>query len=100
AIFFEINKKIKGMKRMTAKEVDEHINPPVTKEQRIQQAEAQKQFLLAESNVAIAPLQDAVDLDMATPEEESLLKEWKKYRVMLNRVDTSTAPDITWPVKP
>ncbi|WP_171819801.1 tail fiber assembly protein, partial [Morganella morganii] len=100
AIFFEINEKIRGMKKMTAKEVDTHINPPVTKEQRIQQAEAQKQSLLAESNVAIAPLQDAVDLDMATPGEESLLKEWKKYRVMLNRVDTSTAPDITWPVKP
>ncbi|ELW5865089.1 tail fiber assembly protein, partial [Escherichia coli] len=25
---------------------------------------------------------------------------WKKYRVLLNRVDTSTAPDIEWPVKP
>ncbi|HAI1496330.1 TPA: tail fiber assembly protein, partial [Escherichia coli] len=23
-----------------------------------------------------------------------------KYRVLLNRVDTSTAPDIEWPVKP
>ncbi|WP_330205549.1 tail fiber assembly protein, partial [Escherichia coli] len=22
---------------------------------------------------------------------------WKKYRVLLNRVDTSTAPDIEWP---
>ncbi|KPP28359.1 tail fiber assembly protein, partial [Escherichia coli] len=24
----------------------------------------------------------------------------KKYRVLLNRVDTSTAPDIEWPVIP
>ncbi|HFX7284323.1 TPA: tail fiber assembly protein, partial [Escherichia coli] len=24
----------------------------------------------------------------------------KKYRVLLNRVDTSTAPDIEWPVNP
>ncbi|EFH8139646.1 TPA: tail fiber assembly protein, partial [Escherichia coli] len=23
-----------------------------------------------------------------------------KYRVLLNRVDTSTAPDIEWPVNP
>ncbi|WP_208907139.1 tail fiber assembly protein, partial [Enterobacter cloacae] len=25
---------------------------------------------------------------------------WKKYRVLLNRVDTSKAPDIEWPEKP
>lgn len=52
-------------------------------------AEIQKQALMSEASDAIAPLQDAVDLDMATPEEESVLKEWKKYRVLLNRVDTS-----------
>ncbi|MBT0318351.1 tail fiber assembly protein, partial [Morganella morganii] len=70
------------------------------KESEIAAAEAKKQYLLSEATDAIAPLQDAVDLDIATPEEEALLKEWKKYRVMLNRVDTSTAPDIIWPVKP
>lgn len=69
------------------------------KESDVGAAEAQKQYLLSEAAESIAPLQDAVELDMATPEEESALKEWKKYRVMLNRVDTSTAPDITWPVK-
>ncbi|PZT65515.1 tail fiber assembly protein, partial [Escherichia coli] len=42
----------------------------------------------------IAPLQDAADLEIATEEEISLLEAWKKYRVLLNRVDTSTAPDI------
>ncbi|EOZ2641109.1 tail fiber assembly protein, partial [Escherichia coli] len=25
---------------------------------------------------------------------------WKKYRVLLNRIDTSTAPDIDWPTIP
>ncbi|MEH4949531.1 tail fiber assembly protein, partial [Escherichia coli] len=25
---------------------------------------------------------------------------WKKYRVLLNRVDTSVAPDIVWPDEP
>lgn len=74
--------------------------PPPPKEQLIAEAEAKKQALIAEAATAIAPLQDAVDLDMATPEEESALKEWKIYRVLLSRVDTSTAPDITWPVRP
>ncbi|EPX8933607.1 tail fiber assembly protein [Morganella morganii] len=74
--------------------------PPLTHEEAVAAAEARKQYLLSEAAEAIAPLHDAVDLDMATPEEEALLKEWKKYRVLLNRVDTSTAPDIDWPLKP
>ncbi|EJZ1643711.1 tail fiber assembly protein, partial [Escherichia coli] len=48
----------------------------------------------------IAPLQDAADLKIATEEETSLLEAWKKYRVLLNRVDTSVAPDIEWPAAP
>ncbi|EHP8466655.1 tail fiber assembly protein, partial [Salmonella enterica] len=42
----------------------------------------------------IAPLQDAVDLDEATDKEKASLLAWKKYRVQVNRVDTSS-PD--WP---
>ncbi|AOM46003.1 hypothetical protein ECO9545_26920 [Escherichia coli O111:H11 str. CVM9545] len=42
----------------------------------------------------------SVDLEIATEEENSLLEAWKKYRVLLNRVDTSTAPDIEWPEEP
>ncbi|EEV4001967.1 phage tail protein [Escherichia coli] len=41
-----------------------------------------------------------VDLEIATEEETLLLEAWKKYRVLLNRVDTSTAPDIEWPALP
>lgn len=99
-IFFDIDKKIKGMDKMTAKEVDAHINPPVTKEQQIAEAVAKKQALIAEATAAIAPLQDAVDLGMVTPEEESALKEWRKYRVLLNRVDTSPGADVVWPTPP
>lgn len=49
---------------------------------------------------AIATLDDAVNMEMATEEETALLAEWKKYRVLLSRIDVSTAPDITWPVAP
>ncbi|MFK3810831.1 tail fiber assembly protein, partial [Escherichia coli] len=38
--------------------------------------------------------------EMSTGEETSLLEAWKKYRVLLNRVDTSTAQDIEWPALP
>ncbi|WP_164708629.1 tail fiber assembly protein, partial [Escherichia coli] len=45
-------------------------------------------------------VQTVVELEIATEEETLLLEVWKKYRVLLNRVDTSTAPDIEWPTNP
>lgn len=99
-VFFDIRDNLKVFKKMTDKEVEAHINPPVSRDQLVAVAEQQKQSLLAEANNAIAPLQDAVDLGMETDEEEILLKAWKKYRVLLNRVDTSAAPDIEFPEKP
>ncbi|WHU84816.1 tail fiber assembly protein [Pantoea agglomerans pv. betae] len=53
-----------------------------------------------EANRTIAPLQDAVDISIATDEEITRLTEWKRYRVELSRIDTSKAPDIEWSVKP
>ena len=73
---------------------------PLTPEQLQQQARVQQSALMNAATDAIAPLQDAVDLDEATEEELILLKDWKKYRVTLNRLDLSTAPDIDWPVIP
>ena len=60
-------------------------------------AEQKKGFLLAEANIAITPLQDAFELDMATDAEKSLLLAWKKYRVLLMRVDTAKP---VWPTPP
>ncbi|OKX02611.1 phage tail protein [Escherichia coli] len=45
-------------------------------------------------------VQTVVELEIATEEETLLLEAWKKYRVLLNRVDTSVAPDIEWPAVP
>ncbi|SKB98869.1 virus tail fibre assembly protein, lambda gpK [Kosakonia radicincitans] len=59
-----------------------------------------KASLLATAAVYIAPLQDAVDLGIATDAETSALTAWRTYRVLLMRVDTSTAPDIDWPTQP
>ncbi|EMI4429543.1 tail fiber assembly protein [Providencia rettgeri] len=99
-VFFDIRDNLKTIKKMTPKEVDAHLNPPISKEQLIAEAEQKKQSLLAEANNTIAPLQDAVDLGIATDEEKAKLTAWKTYRVLLNRVDTSLAPDIDWPEKP
>ncbi|MBS9432683.1 tail fiber assembly protein [Photorhabdus hainanensis] len=74
--------------------------PPPTKEELIFIAESKKTQFISLANEKITPLSDAVELDIATDEEMLLLKEWKKYRVMLNRIDTSNAPEIDWPIAP
>ncbi len=63
-------------------------------------AQAQKTRLMNAATTAISTLQDSVDLGMATADESALLPVWKTYRVLLNRVDTTAAPDIEWPEVP
>lgn len=63
-------------------------------------AEGQKQSLLAEAEQEIALLERKIRLGMATDEDKAKLNEWEIYSVKMSNVDTSTAPDITWPVKP
>ena len=61
------------------------------------EAQRKKLELLNQANNVIATLQDAIDLDMATNEEAEGLTQWRKYRVLLSRVD-ATAP--VWPEVP
>ncbi|ETS33465.1 phage tail protein [Photorhabdus temperata] len=74
--------------------------PSPTKEELISIAEIQRKQFISLANKKITPLADAVELDIATDEEILSLKEWKKYRVMLNRVDTSKTPEVDWPITP
>ncbi|EMX9225619.1 tail fiber assembly protein [Citrobacter koseri] len=74
--------------------------PEPTTGELIAAAEQQKQTLLSDAQTMIAPLQDAYDLEMATDEETARLLALKKYRVLLNRIDTSSAPGIEWPTLP
>lgn len=74
---------------------------PVTEaENAVLIASSQLAAEMDEANRTIAPLQDAVDISIATDAEIARLAEWKRYRVELSRIDTSKAPDITWPVRP
>ncbi|MEG6225692.1 tail fiber assembly protein [Enterobacter hormaechei] len=61
------------------------------------EAQRKKLELMTQANNVIATLQDAVDLNMATDEETANLLEWKKYRVLLSRVDINTP---VWPPLP
>ncbi|EEH9025974.1 tail fiber assembly protein [Salmonella enterica subsp. enterica serovar Newport] len=64
---------------------------------RLREAEGTKNRLLQIASEKIAPLQDAVDLDEATDKEKASLLAWRKYRVLVNRVDTSSP---IWPEIP
>lgn len=74
--------------------------PAPTKEQFIARAESKKTALMAEATVKIAPLEDIIEFDTPTVEEVNMLTALKKYRISLNRIDTSKAPDIDWPSTP
>lgn len=66
----------------------------------IKLADLQKSALIQAAGENISPLQDAVDLGMATDEEKSRYDAWRKYRVLLTRVDIYQYPEIVWPEKP
>lgn len=74
--------------------------PPPTKEEIVAFAENEKAKLISYASERILPLQDAVDLDMATESEVKELAGLKKYRVLLNRINTNDAPDVQWPEAP
>ncbi|CAI0899534.1 tail fiber assembly protein [Serratia ficaria] len=74
--------------------------PPPSRDDCRLQAEFRKQRAAREAQEAIAPLQDAAELNMATDAEREKLLKWKEYRVLINRVDVMIAPDIDWPTAP
>ncbi|SCB95502.1 tail fiber assembly protein [Gilliamella intestini] len=58
-----------------------------------------KNSLINEANEKISLLQDIIDLDMQEADEEAQLKAWKKYRILVTRVDASDV-NAVFPVKP
>lgn len=73
-------------KRVTQKAVDYVV-----------QAEKVKAEKLAEAESRIAMLSRATRLKMATEAEAAELEALERYTVYLERLDTSTAPNIMWP---
>lgn len=81
--------------------------PPLTEEQTEAERAAlkvsnsqTKTLLMSEATQRISVLQDAVDLEMASEEEAAALPLWKKYRVLLSRIDANTPDTVNWPEKP
>lgn len=75
------------------------MKPVITSEDIIANNELIKSRLLDEANNKLEILQDIIDLDMQENNEDEQLKAWKKYRILLTRIDTNNI-EITWPIKP
>lgn len=71
--------------------------PPLSDEEKLAQAENERIRLRTVADAAISWRQDAVDAEIATDDEKAALAAWRKYRVLLMRVDTA-APE--WPTPP
>ncbi|HFS7102325.1 TPA: tail fiber assembly protein, partial [Morganella morganii] len=87
------------------KEIDEKealliANPPPTKEQLIEQAEQQKQALIAEASQKTQLLQTQLMLGIITDEDKASLKEWMLYVQEVQAVDSSLGAGIVWPTPP
>ncbi|MFQ1042826.1 tail fiber assembly protein [Gilliamella sp. CG16] len=85
---------------------DEHGNPIATKpvltpEEITAKNKLEKQKLLETANKKIEILQDIIDLNMCEGGEADQLKLWKRYRVLLTRVDVNSADvDVDFPLPP
>ncbi|SUB81757.1 Caudovirales tail fibre assembly protein [Pragia fontium] len=75
-------------------------SPLPTTSELIEAAKVEKQRLISKANIALIPLTDAIELDIATDEEKKLYNDLRKYRILLNRVDITLALDIQWPKYP
>ncbi|MFL1475386.1 tail fiber assembly protein [Pseudomonas grimontii] len=73
-----------------------------TPEEMWASAMAKRDSLLSIAAIRIAPLEDAVEEDMATAADVALLKKWKQYRIAVNRIDQRPGfpANIDWPVVP
>lgn len=99
-VFFDIRENLKVLKKMTAKEIEAYINPPIPKEQLIAEAAMKKQLCAEDAEKSITILERKVRLNMATDDDKNSLTSWEIYSINIADIDTSTAPDIEWPEKP
>ncbi len=76
------------------------VDKDLLRSHQITEAKQQQAELLQQANETLSLLQDSVDLEIATEAEKAALQEWKRYRVLLARVDILQTPDIEWPEMP
>lgn len=74
--------------------------PPLTKKENIAKADDNKKALMNEVDSTSRAWQTQLMLGIISDEDKASLTAWMKYYKKLQSVDTSKAPDISWPDKP
>ena len=74
--------------------------PPPTQEELIARADATKEALISSAKETISLWQTELQLGVISDEDKASLIVWMNYIKAVQAVDTSKAPDITWPDKP
>lgn len=67
---------------------------------QVKDAEQKKSALLNKAQSTISLWQTELQLGIISDDDKASLIAWVKYIQALSAVDTATAPDIDWPVKP
>ncbi|AJJ07531.1 phage tail protein [Yersinia pseudotuberculosis] len=73
------------------------IDISAQKAEFVTQAKLKKSKLISDASDRIEILKDRIE---AGQDKAAELKLWKSYRIALDDIDVSTAPDIEWPVSP
>lgn len=76
------------------------VEPEKSHEELVAEARQQKEALLSEAQATISLWQTELQLGIISDEDKASLIAWVQYIKALKAVDTSKAPDITWPVPP
>jgi len=74
--------------------------PPPTHEEEVSEAEQYRQLLLRQIDEVTADWRVELMLGDISDEDKANLTEWMAYKKEVKAVDTSTAPDVTWPEPP
>ncbi|WLH21588.1 tail fiber assembly protein [Pseudomonas sp. FP215] len=95
-VFEQVLAEIKG-----GAKVSDYVEREIIKPTLAEATTTEYNRLRSFADFTIAPLQDAVDVDQATPGDIERLKAWKSYRVALSRIfDQQSYPDVVWPKVP
>lgn len=76
------------------------VLPVPTHEELVTEAERKKSQILLTINEITQTWQTQLALGIITDEDKATLTLWMKYAQEVQAIDTSAAPDITWPTAP
>lgn len=91
-----------GLVQLTDEEVKLHLNPPVTRDQLIAEAEQERERLLAYADSVMLDWRTELMLGEISDDDKARLAEWMAYKRDVKAVpaEVAIAPEFNWPPQP